>query len=57
MMKKTCIKDFVLNGDMLFIAGLEYNITYNEVDGNIYLYDCWGRYTPVSKRLINENFL
>lgn len=56
-MKKTCIKDFVLNGDMLFIAGLEYNITYNEVDGNIYLYDCWGRYTPVSKRLINENFL
>ncbi len=56
MASKTCIKDFEKDG-LIFPKGTDYNVSLNPVDGRIYLYTPDGRYTDVSKKLLNEYFL
>lgn len=53
---KICLKDCRV-GELQFYKGVEYHFSYNTVDGNIYIYDVFGRFTPIDKRILNIYFL
>lgn len=55
-MKRTCIKDFKYD-NMLFIAGVDYEINWNPIIQKIILYDVFGNYTIIDKFILNEYFL
>lgn len=55
-MKRTCTNNF-RHDNMLFIAGLDYEIDWNPIMCKLMLYDAFGNYTIISKSVLNEYFL
>lgn len=55
-MERLCIEAFGKDG-MCFVKGCSYNVNYNTYDGRIYIYDCRGFYTDISKETLNRFFL
>lgn len=53
---RICLKDCKIGG-LQFLRGVEYQYTYNSIDGNIYIYDVFGRYTDISKKVLDIYFL
>lgn len=54
-MKKLCINYCRVNG-LEFFSNTEYKVEYNPIDGQLYLYNCWG-ITTVPTWFINNNFI
>lgn len=55
-MERTCLRTFAKDG-LLFIEGCDYKITYNKIDGRLYIYSAFGQYTDISKQTISEYFI
>lgn len=53
---RICLKDCKIGG-LQFLQGVEYQYTYNTIDRNIYIYDVFGRYTDIDKRVLDAYFL
>lgn len=53
---KICLEDCRIEG-LQFYKGIKYYYSYNTIDGNIYIYDTFGRYTPIDKRTLSIYFL
>ena len=53
---KICLEDCRIEG-LQFYKGSKYYYSYNAIDGNIYIYDTFGRYTPIDKRTLSIYFL
>ena len=53
---RICLKDCKIGG-LQFLQGVEYQYTYNPIDRNIYIYDVFGRYTDIDKRVLDAYFL
>lgn len=54
-MKKLCVKQYRKDG-LDFIPGLEYEVEYNPIDRNLYIYTVWG-YTTITPFALNSNFI
>lgn len=54
---KICLKDCRIEGLQFYKGNKYYYYSYNNIDGNIYIYDTFGRYTPVDKRTLSIYFL
>ena len=53
---KICLEDCRIE-ELQFYKGIKYYYSYNTIDGNIYIYDTFGRYTPIDKRTLSIYFL
>lgn len=53
---KICLEDCRIEG-LQFYKGNKYYYSYNAIDGNIYIYDTFGRYIPIDKRTLSIYFL
>lgn len=54
-MTRKCIRDIKING-LIFAQGCDYKISYNDIDGRIYIYNPFG-YTDISMDILNRYFL
>lgn len=54
-MEKLCIKSFKKDG-LTFIENCIYRVSYNSINGRIYIYNPFG-YTDISKSILNDYFL
>lgn len=54
-MTKLCVKEFTKD-TLMFIPGSEYKVTYNNIDGRLYIYTVWG-YTDISTSQLNSHFV
>ena len=41
----------------MFFGTIKYYYSYNSIDGNIYIYDTFRRYTPIDKRTLSIYFI
>ena len=55
MIKKVCLRDIKIE-NLQFCKGNVYNVEYNPVDKQIYIYSIWG-YTTIPKYLLDICFL
>lgn len=55
MMERICIKEFMKDG-LIFAKGVSYRVSYNPVDGRIYIYNPFG-YTDISKQMLDYHFM
>ena len=54
-MKRLCIKEFKMD-NLIFAKGMEYEVEYNPVDGNLWIYNVWGC-SPISKVTLDKHFI
>ena len=55
VMKRLCIKEFKMD-NLIFAKGMEYEVEYNPVDGNLWIYNVWGC-SPISKVTLDKHFI